>query len=133
MRRNMSKGSRQLRKTITVQQINEQTYQFIVNENELNDQMRGAEQVLADSDNFAFIYLVDVGDAYVYLRIEKQHWPQLAKVMEQQLTVTDGQTTLTLPGFTEQFIALLYNIEGNDNYGEAFVTEVEATFADVLQ
>lgn len=134
MRRNMSKGSRQLRKIIEVQKINEQTFQFIVNENELNDQIQGAGQVIADSDNFAFIYLLDAGEAYVHLRIEAEHWATLVTMLQApELFVTDGTVTLPLPNFKEELTALLFNIEGNDNYGTAFVAQVEATFEQVLQ
>ena len=47
--------------------------------------------------------------------------------------VTDGTTTLPLPNFKEELTALLFNIEGNDNYGTAFVEQVEAVFKDILQ
>lgn len=134
MRRNMSKGSKHLRKIIEVQKINESMYQLIVNENELNDQIQGAGQVIADSDDFAFIYLLDAGDVYSHLRVAATHWSTLAKMLQApEIVVTDGTTTLPLPNFKEELTALLFNIEGNDNYGTAFVEQVEAVFKDILQ
>ena len=44
------------------------------------------------------------------------------------LRVEDGQFELTQ--FAEELTALLYNIEGNGNYGDSFVQAVEEAFAE---
>ena len=39
---------------------------------------------------------------------------------------------LTLTGFKDELNMLIFNIEGNDNYGEAFSTAVEQAFVEIL-
>ena len=40
---------------------------------------------------------------------------------------------ISLPGFKDELTMLIYNIEGNDNYGEAFSSAVEQAFSTILQ
>ncbi|WP_229704182.1 UPF0738 family protein [Lysinibacillus alkalisoli] len=129
------KGSKPLRKQLNVQAIELQPYTFILNENELNEQVTASKQVIVDSDDFAFIYLLDSGEGYYYLRIQPELWGMLAQGIIQQKdpVAISGENTLTLTQFNEELEALLFNIEGNGNYGEAFVEEVERVFAAILQ
>ncbi|MCH7320706.1 hypothetical protein LZ480_02295 [Solibacillus sp. MA9] len=105
---------------------------FILNEKKQLSQFQPAGQVLADSDNGAFLYLIDENDAYSYLRFDQSIWPQLVHMIlsEQKafLTVDDG--AFELNDFSNELKSLLYNIEGNGNYGETFVKAVEEAFAD---
>ena len=105
---------------------------FILNEKKQLSQFQPTGQVLADSDNVAFLYLIDENDAYSYLRFDQSIWPQLVHMIlsEQKafLTVDDG--AFELNEFSNELISLLYNIEGNGNYGETFVQAVEEAFAD---
>ena len=105
---------------------------FILNETKQLSQLQSTGQVLADSDNEAFLYLIDENDVYNYVSFGKSVWSQLAHmiVSEQNafLKVEDGELELT--DFADELKTLLYNIEGNSNYGETFVQAVEEAFAD---
>ena len=105
---------------------------FILNETKQLSQLQPTGQVLADSDHEAILYLIDEFDTYNYVSFGQSIWSQLAHmiVSDQKvfLKVEDGLLELT--DFTEELKALLYNIEGNSNYGEAFVQAIENTFAD---
>lgn len=105
---------------------------FILNETKQLSQLQPTGQVLADSDHEAILYLIDENDTYNYVSFGQSIWSQLAHmiVSDQKafLKVEDGLLELT--DFTEELKALLYNIEGNSNYGEAFVQAIENTFAD---
>ncbi|WP_274309259.1 hypothetical protein [Solibacillus daqui] len=105
---------------------------FILNEKKQLSQFQPTGQVLADSDNGAFLYLIDENDSYSYLRFDQSIWPQLVHMIlsEQKafLTVDDG--AFELNDFSNELKSLLYNIEGNGNYGETFVQAVEEAFAD---
>jgi hypothetical protein len=106
---------------------------FILNEKKQLIQIQSTGQVvIVDSDNEAFLYIIEENNAYSYLQFSKAIWPQLVHmVLEHQipfLRVEDGR--IELNNFVEELIALLFNIEGNGNYGESFVTSVEHVFAD---
>lgn len=105
---------------------------FILNETKQLSQLQPTGQVLADSDHEAILYIIDANDTYNYLSFGKSIWSQLAYmiVSDQKafLKVEDG--VLELINFAEELKALLYNIEGNSNYGEAFVQAIENAFAD---
>ena len=47
------------------------------------------------------------------------------------LSWNDGDINLT--GFKEELTMLIFNIEGNDNYGEEFSSAVELAFSTILQ
>ena len=123
-----------LRNSYTVTVVDEKLLTFSVNENVEQYKMKPAGQLIADSDQYAFVYLCDAGDAYVYIRFEPTVWSALVEVLMQQQDPTlqiDGQS-FALPHFFEELHMLVYNIEGNGNYGEAFVSEVERAFEKIL-
>lgn len=105
---------------------------FSLNEKKQLSQFQPTGQVLADSDNQAFLYIIDEQDAYSYLCFDQAIWPQLLQMVQldqkAMLTMADG--TLELTDFTDELKALLFNIEGNGNYGDSFVEMIEKAFAD---
>lgn len=105
---------------------------FILNETKQLSQLQPTGQVLADSDQEAFLYVIDENDTYNYLSFGKSIWSQLVHILVSDqkafLKVEDG--VLELTDFAQELTGLLYNIEGNSNYGEAFVQAVEATFTE---
>ncbi|MEK4698646.1 hypothetical protein MKX47_03570 [Solibacillus sp. FSL R7-0668] len=105
---------------------------FILNEKKQLSQFQPIGQVLADSDNEALLYIIDENDAYSYLRFNQAIWPQLLQMVllnqKAMLKMADG--VLELTDFTDELKALLFNIEGNGNYGDAFVQMIEKAFAD---
>lgn len=123
-----------LRNPYTVTVVDEKLLTFSVNEKVEHDKMKPAGQLIADSDQFAFVYLCDTGEAYAYIRFEPIVWPVLVEVLlkEQDPTLHIGEEVMTLPHFFEELQMLVYNIEGNGNYGDTFVTEVERAFEQIL-
>ncbi|OLN23844.1 hypothetical protein BTO30_02575 [Domibacillus antri] len=92
--------------------------------------LQAANQVITDSDAFAFVYLAEAEPGYVYLYLHESTWPDVKKAVEGKNSVeaagTDG--TFTLVSFHEEMEELLANIEGNSNYGEEMVEKVERVF-----
>ncbi len=88
------------------------------------------KQVIVDSDTHAFLYIVEEDSEYSYVRFDEKMWPYLLGMVQRGvdpvLQHADGQ--LELVQFAEELEGLLYNIEGNSNYGETFVTKVETAF-----
>lgn len=107
---------------------------FSLNENDQKIKFQPAHQVLADSDGQAFIYLVEEGDNLSYVSFPKNVWPQLLEIVKREKNphLQIGGKSIELENFYEELLALIYNIEGNDNYGEDFVKAVEVTFHEIL-
>ncbi len=94
-----------------------------------------AMKMITDSEELAFVYLLDEDEGYTYIHFPKETWPYMAKALDSgndpYLMWNDEK--LPLRGFVEELTMLVYNIEGNDNYGEAFTTAVEQEFEAFLQ
>lgn len=91
-------------------------------------------QVLTDSDNEAFIYLIVENDEFSYLSFSKDVWQQLVSVVQnkEKVFLQVENEKIELVNFVEELEMLLFNIEGNENYGEIFVNSVESIFAPIL-
>lgn len=92
-------------------------------------------QVLTDSDKLAFVYLVVENDQYSYLQFPKNIWATLLKIVEKRgnIFLQYGNEKIELVDFVDEIEMLLFNIEGNGNYGETFVNAVEDIFAPILK
>ncbi|NLY79440.1 MAG: hypothetical protein GX072_05985 [Lysinibacillus sp.] len=116
------------------QSIHNELY-FSLNDNELKIQIEPAGQVLTDSDHLAFIYVVEEGDEFSYLQFPKKVWEGLLTIIKTKkdpfLTI-DGNT-IQLHNFANELEMLVFNIEGNGNYGSEFVQAVEETFREILE
>lgn len=108
---------------------------FSLNDNLSNIQIEPAGQVLTDSDNIAFIYVVEEGNEFSYLQFPKNVWDGLLAIIKSKqdpfLKVNDENKQLH--NFTNELEMLIFNIEGNSNYGNEFVQAVEETFRDILE
>ena len=82
-------------------------------------------QMLVDSDNFSFAYLLDDGSSYSYLIFVQEMWSMLHNNRDKKVIINDE---LELEHFQDELSYILENIEGNNNYGKEFVSAVEETF-----
>lgn len=94
-----------------------------------------SRKMITDSEEHAFVYLMDIAEGYTYIHFPKDTWPYMVKALQ---TGSDpflmwNDEKIQLPGFVEELQMLIYNIEGNDNYGEAFTSAVEQEFEAILQ
>ena len=107
---------------------------FSVNEKASTIQITPVGQVIVDSDHHAFIYIVEEDGAFSYLSFGQKMWPALVEMVQrgENPYLTLGEKTIELHHFYEELEALIYNIEGNDNYGKSFVTAVETAFQTIL-
>ena len=125
-----------MRKNYTIDSFsfkNDQLY-FSLNDIELNRQFKPAAQMIADTDDFTFVYLLDAGDEYHDLRIPLPMWTQLKHILQtkQNPMLQIGTEVLELTNFYEELEMLVYNIEANYNYGSEFVQAVEDHFKTIL-
>ncbi|MHA7136097.1 hypothetical protein ACRTEV_02300 [Rossellomorea arthrocnemi] len=89
-----------------------------------------AGQIIADSDRYAFVYLAENEEEYVYLYLEESIWDELKKALQDKSAVIakSDDYSLELDQFTEELDYLVTNIEGNGNYGDEMVKKVESIF-----
>ncbi|MED4533633.1 hypothetical protein [Metabacillus fastidiosus] len=104
-----------------------QADQYENNENEL--QAKG--QMLVDSDNLAFIYILETSEQYVYVGIPYTMWKQLdeAKIKELPVYVQVNNKQLELVNVIDELSFLLDNIKDNGNYGEELERKVVELFS----
>jgi len=125
-----------VRKIYTIETLNfeNEELHFSLNDNEVNLQLKPAAQLIADSDDFAFIYLLDAGEDYHYLRFPPSSWDQLVHILQKGKNpkLQLGEEVLELTNFYDELEMLVYNIEGNYNYGAEFVQAVEQHFEKFL-
>lgn len=87
-------------------------------------------QMLVDSNQVSFIYIVEKENSYEYITIPEQTWSviQEALLARVEVNLINKQDKLPLPGFQGELDYLIANITGNSNYGEEMVAKVEQVF-----
>jgi hypothetical protein len=107
---------------------------FLLQENPQENEVKAGGQLITDSDNYAFIYLMDVVDGYIYVQFPKTVWPLLAASLDadKEPVLTWGQSEFSLDNFREELSMLIFNIEGNHNSGAEFSSAVEEAFKEQL-
>ncbi|WP_342510066.1 hypothetical protein [Sporosarcina sp. FSL K6-2383] len=91
-------------------------------------------KMITDSENLSFVYLLEIEEGYRQLHFAQAVWPLMVEVLKldvEPVLVWQDQA-VSLIGFKDELTMLIYNIEGNDNYGEAFSLAVEQAFHDIL-
>jgi len=94
------------------------------------DYIKATGQMLVDSDDISFIYLLEADNQYVYLVIGKEYWNKIkeCKQLELPVSLSNGSGKIVLEQFFDELDYLIQNIEGNGNYGEEMEKAVEAVF-----
>lgn len=92
-------------------------------------------RMITDSDSLSFVYLLEDEDGYHYVKFGQDIWPLLVNTLkaEDDPTLQFGNMELTLTKFKEELEMLIFNIEGNDNYGATFSKAVEEAFEEILK
>lgn len=93
-----------------------------------------AEKMITDSEKTSFVYLIDGEDAYGQIHFPKAVWPLMVEIMKTKKDpfIVQGEHSLQLNGFVEELEMLIFNIEGNSNYGKLFTDAVEDVFKEIL-
>ncbi|MFX3624133.1 MAG: hypothetical protein ACE3JP_08840 [Ectobacillus sp.] len=86
--------------------------------------------MLVDSDQLAFLYILENEVEFVYVSIPHTLWPQLkeAQAENKKVYIVCNGLEIELKGLQEELEYLVQNIEGNANYGEQLVNKVEEIF-----
>ncbi|MEC1625530.1 hypothetical protein P9E08_09080 [Bacillus mojavensis] len=87
-------------------------------------------QMLVDSDNIAFVYILELADSFEYVMIKEHIWPELKQAHDQRklIVLEAGNESIELSGLHEELEYLLENIKDNANYGEEMEETVKRVF-----
>lgn len=123
----------QLRVETGLQNENELLFLLTSTKEFINETPSG--KMITDSEELSFVYLLEIDDGYSQVHFSKAVWPLMLDVLKFDLDpiLSWGEKELPLIGFKEELTMLIYNIEGNNNYGETFTNAVETAFKEVLQ
>jgi len=94
-----------------------------------------AGKMITDSEKMTFVYLLDEEHGYGQVHFTQAVWPLMIVALDADTdpVLSLEEQSIPLTGFREELEMLIFNIEGNNNYGEAFSTAVELAFAEKLQ
>lgn len=111
-------------------QLNQNEAQLEVENNGSIQKYKASGQMLVDSDNLSFVYLLETEEAYTYVMLPNQIWKELKTVLSESLPVylSNHSERILLNQFHDELSYLIENIKGNSNYGEKMVAEVESVF-----
>lgn len=114
--------------------ITEEKIQFKIEAVEPAESLEAAGQMITDTDNRTFIYLLDTGTEFIYVQFAEETWSFLAEALQRKDVplLFWGKQIMPLDSFHEELWMLIDNIEGNDNYGETFYLAVEKAFHEAL-
>ncbi|MFY0760058.1 hypothetical protein AB1K32_14410 [Metabacillus dongyingensis] len=98
-------------------------------ENDLNG-LTAKGQMLVDSDQLAFIYIMDNNEDFIYTNLPAEVWPQLKTALDSGIPVDLNVNGLTieLTDIHDELSYLLENIKDNANYGEEMEKKVVEAF-----
>jgi hypothetical protein len=123
-------GGKEMKKSITILQSKIIENKLLLETSEPIIGLVPGEQILVDSDRYAFIYIMEDKDDYTYIVLHEQIWPILKNAQEQKITVwvTCNEQQIELINFHDELEYVVTNIKGNSNYGEELVSKVEDIF-----
>ncbi|WHY78995.1 hypothetical protein QNH20_07640 [Neobacillus sp. WH10] len=119
-----------MKKRITILKANITENKLLLETNEPVSGLVPGEQILVDSEQYSFIYLMEGQKDYSFIVLTEDIWPILknAKVQEIPVWVTFKEEQTELINFHDELEYVISNIKGNSNYGNEMVAKVEGIF-----
>ncbi|UPM53430.1 hypothetical protein [Gottfriedia acidiceleris] len=113
--------------------INEDGLFLLIDDTKINlEQCHEVGTMIADSDQGSLLYILEENEEFVYVTVPYEYWSDLKKANDQNLNVflKVGEKSLSLNNWNEELTYLIQNVEGNFNYGEEFVKQVQSAFLE---
>jgi hypothetical protein len=122
-----------MRKKITIERAERQDNKLLLFPAPHSFLLEGAKAknyMLVDSDELAFVYIIEVDNEFIYISLPKSLWTKLNEALKAHLPVflQDESVLLELEGMAEELAYLIENIDGNANYGEEMEKSVKEVF-----
>lgn len=114
---------------------NETEIEFLLTESPKRLPIIPAGKMITDSVKMTFVYLLDEEDAYGHIHFTQEVWPLMLQALklETDPVIVLNEERIRLTQFVEELTMLIFNIEGNNNYGEQFSKAVEEAFEEILK
>jgi len=98
---------------------------------EIKGSMKAKGQMLVDSDQLAFIYLLETDEDFIYAGLPHTIWSKLKEAVDKSLPVLlkINDSEVELVQIIDELRYLIDNIKGNANYGEEMETKVTEVFS----
>ncbi|MET3575671.1 hypothetical protein ACFFIY_08225 [Bhargavaea ullalensis] len=108
--------------------------EFLLKEGTVLPEVKPSGRMITDTDSGTFVYLLDDGEQFLQIHFPEEVWPVMAEALREGRNpmLTDGSRTVSLDRFSDELDMLIFNIEGNDNYGDEFSAAVESAFHEIL-
>jgi hypothetical protein len=123
-------GGRDMKRKINITKASLTEGVLLLQTNESFNGLLPLEQILVDSEQCSFIYLMEDEIDYTYIVITEKIWPFLRESlnMKSPVLLSFEEERQELINFHEELEDILNNIRGNSNYGEQMVAKVENIF-----
>lgn len=94
------------------------------------EELKAKGQMIVDSDQLAFIYILESADAFVYAGLPHTIWAKLKEAKDKSLDVIlqINEKEIELADIFPELNYLLENIRGNANYGDEMEKQVVELF-----
>ena len=115
-----------MNKKITIKNANHSKGKLVLLADESISGLIPYEQILVDSEQFSFVYLMENPEGYTYIIIPEPIWPLLKRTLAEQVPVCIQfrDDVIELSNFYDELDYVINNIRGNSNYGEEMVAKV---------
>ncbi|WP_088066557.1 UPF0738 family protein [Gottfriedia luciferensis] len=113
--------------------INEDGLFLLIDDQKINlEQCHEVGTMIADSDQSSLLYIIEENEEFVYVTVSFEYWSDLKKAIDQKLNVflKAGEANLSLDNWNDELTYLIQNVEGNFNYGEEFVKQIQSVFLE---
>ncbi len=119
-----------MKRRITIVKAENMGHQLFLQASAYIDQLVPGVQILVDSEQYSFVYLMEDQDDYTYIVLPEEIWPLIKSAYDQKIPVwlTYNGQQIEMTDFHEELVLCIDNIKGNSNYGKEMVAKVEGIF-----
>ncbi|MFB7139586.1 hypothetical protein ACFCYN_08050 [Gottfriedia sp. NPDC056225] len=113
--------------------INEDGLFLLIDQSKLNlEQCSEVGTMIADSDESSLLYIIEEKEEFVYVTVPFEYWSDLKKASDQNINVflKVDEENMALNSWNDELSYLVQNVEGNFNYGEEFVKQIQSVFLE---
>ncbi|QKE73485.1 hypothetical protein HPK19_12020 [Arthrobacter citreus] len=113
--------------------INEDGLFLLIDQSKLNlEQCSEVGTMIADSDESSLLYIIEEKEEFVYVTVPFEYWSDLKKASDQNINVflKVDEENMALNNWNDELSYLVQNVEGNFNYGEEFVKQIQSVFLE---
>ncbi|MBB6448485.1 hypothetical protein HNR44_000434 [Geomicrobium halophilum] len=103
---------------------------YLVTDRSTHSSFTPTSRLLADSDNFALVYIFEQDDEFVQIHIHEDLWPAINEIYRKRKPIFLDEPDVEFEDIHEELDMLLDVIQGNNNYGAEMVRTVEKHFLD---